>query len=398
MTLTLTLPDGKTLDLPDGSTGADAARAIGMRLAEAAVAVRLDGAELDLSRPLPHSGALQVITGDSEDGRHVLRHSAAHILAQAVLGLFEGATFAIGPPIEDGFYYDFDIGHAFMPEDLERIEARMAEIVAADQPFERLEMSKAEALKMFAKHPFKTEIIQNVDEGEVAAGDSISAYRNRDFVDLCRGPHLPSTGRLAAFRLLRTAGAYWRGDEKRPQLQRIYGTAWESRKALDAYVHRLEEARKRDHRKLGVELELFHLDVTAPGMPYWLPNGMRILNTLLAFWREEHDNRDYQEISSPLINDKSLWEVSGHWEHYRDSMFIIDLDENRTYGVKPMNCPNAMLVYNLKARSYRDLPLRFSDCDVLHRNERSGTLHGLLRPAHSAGWRAHLPCTPPGQR
>jgi threonyl-tRNA synthetase len=393
MPLTLTLPDGKELQVPDGATGADAARAIGKRLAEAAVAVRLDGMALDLSRPL-HSGALEVITAATEDGRHVLRHSAAHVLAQAVLGLFEGATFAIGPPIEDGFYYDFDIGRAFTPEDLEGIEARMAEIVAADQPFERVEMSKADALKLFAGHPFKTEIIQGVDEAEGAAGESVSAYRNRDFVDLCRGPHLPSTGRLAAFKLTRTAGAYWRGDEHRPQLQRIYGTAWESRKAQDEYLHRLEEARKRDHRRLGVELDYFSFPAeTGSGLAVWHPRGALVRMIMEDYSRRTHLAYDYDIVSTPHIARSHLWETSGHLSFYRENMYpAMVIDDGDEYILKPMNCPGHILIYRSRARSYRELPMRLFELGTVYRYERSGVVHGLLRARGFTQDDSHIFC------
>jgi threonyl-tRNA synthetase len=303
-----------------------------------------------------------------------MRHSCAHVMAQAVLELFPGAKLGIGPAIADGFYYDFDLPRPLTPEDLERIERRMEEIKAAAYPFVRRVVTREEARELFRDQPYKLELIAEFPPDEV-----ITTYTHDGFTDLCRGPHVRDTSLIGFFKLLRVSGAYWRGDERRPQLQRIYGTSWPTREQLDAYLHRLEEAERRDHRRLGRELELFHFDPTAPGMPYWLPKGLKILNLLLDFWRQEHEKRGYQEIAAPLINDKSLWEVSGHWDHYRENMFLIQLDEHLTYGVKPMNCPNAMIVYNLKKRSYRDLPLRLSDCDILHRYERSGTLHGLLR-------------------
>ncbi|GBD20730.1 Threonine--tRNA ligase 2 [bacterium HR28] len=303
-----------------------------------------------------------------------MRHSCAHVMAQAVLELFPGAKLGIGPAIADGFYYDFDLPRPLTPEDLERIERRMEEIKAAAYPFIRRVISREEARELFRDQPYKLELIEEFPPDEV-----ITTYTHDGFTDLCRGPHVRDTSQIGFFKLLRISGAYWRGDERRPQLQRIYGTSWPTREQLEAYLHRLEEAERRDHRRLGRELELFHFDPTAPGMPYWLPKGLKILNLLLDFWRREHEKRGYQEIAAPLINDKSLWETSGHWEHYRENMFLIQLDEHLVYGVKPMNCPNAMVVYNLKKRSYRDLPLRLSDCDILHRYERSGTLHGLLR-------------------
>jgi threonyl-tRNA synthetase len=303
-----------------------------------------------------------------------LRHSAAHLMAGAVLQIFPDAKFGIGPAIADGFYYDFDLPRPLTPDDLAQIERLMAQDAAADYPYEYAVVSRDEALALFQDQPYKVELIAGLPEDA-----TISTYRHGAFRDLCRGPHVPSTGAIGAFKLLNVAGAYWRGDERRPMLQRIYGTAFPAAEDLERYLWRRAEAEKRDHRKLGKELELFHFDPTAPGMPYWLPRGFKVLSELINFWRVEHEARGYQEISSPLINDKRLWEISGHWEHYKDNMFIIPVDEHVTYGVKPMNCPNALVVYNLKTRSYRDLPLRLSDSDVLHRHERSGTLHGLLR-------------------
>lgn len=322
------------------------------------------------------------------DRLHRLRHSAAHVMAQAVLEMFPAAKLAIGPAIEDGFYYDFDLPRALTPEDLQKIEVRIKEIVNEDLPFQYREISEQEAREIFKDQPYKLELISRIlaegtDEYGEKTGErpKLSVYRHGLFVDLCRGPHVENVHDISpeALRLLSVAGAYWRGDANRPMLQRIYGTAWATPSDLQKFITMREEALKRDHRKLGPELELFHLDETAPGMPYWLPKGLRFINTLLGFWREEHEKRGYQEISTPLVNNKRLWETSGHWAHYQDNMFVIPIDEYNTYAVKPMNCPNAMIVYRLKKRSYRDLPLRLSDCDVLHRNERSGTLHGLLR-------------------
>ncbi len=289
--------------------------------------------------------------------------------------MFPGAKFAIGPAIEDGFYYDFELPRPLIPEDLPEIERRMARIVAGKYPFIRERWPREKALEYFRDKDqvYKVELIENLPDEEVGI------YRQHNFLDLCRGPHVEHTGQIGPFKLMKIAGAYWRGDEHRPMLQRLYGTAWFTREELDAYLWRLEEAQKRDHRKLGKELELFHFDPSAPGMPYWLPKGFKMLLELINFWRSEHEKRGYQEISAPLINDRRIWEISGHWEHYREEMFLIPVDEHVTYGVKPMNCPNAMIVFNLKTRSYRDLPLRLSDCDTLHRHERAGTLHGLLR-------------------
>lgn len=336
-----------------------------------------------------------------------IRHSAAHILAQAVLEQFPDAYIAIGPPVEDGFYYDFGLPHTPSAEELAALEARMRQIMREHHPFVVRTVTADEARTVFADQPYKLELIdglargQGDEYGEAAPANAadgagepapITLYQQDTFVDLCRGPHVAATDALDpdAFRLMNVAGAYWRGDENQPMLTRIYGTAWRNKAELDDYLWRLAEAEKRDHRRLGRELELFHLDPTAPGMPYWLPKGMKVLNELLAFWRVEHEARGYQEIASPLINERKLYEISGHWEHYKDEMFIIPISEHVTYGVKPMNCPNAMVVYNLKVRSYRDLPLRLSDCDILHRNERSGTLHGLLRVQHIQQDDAHL--------
>ena len=392
--ITVSLPDGTPLELDDGATGLDAARAIGARLAEAAVAVVVDGNERDLTRELPDGATLSVITKDSEPGRHVLRHSAAHIMAQAVLDLFDGATFAIGPAIEDGFYYDFDIGRAFTPEDVERVEIRMAEIVAEDQPFERAEISKSEALELFADHPFKMEIIESVEESEGAAGDAVSLYKNLEFVDLCRGPHLSSTGRLPAFKLLRTAGAYWRGDENRPQLQRIYGTAWESRKAQSDYLDRLKEARKRDHRKLGAELDLFSFpSELGSGLAVWHPKGALVRTIMEDYSRRTHLSHGYEIVVTPHIARSHLWETSGHLEFYAEAMYPpMELDDGDEYLLKPMNCPFHILIYQSRSRSYRELPLRFFELGTVYRYERSGVIHGLLRARGFTQDDAHIFC------
>ena len=322
-----------------------------------------------------------------------LRHSAAHVMAQAVRERFSpqgDVHLGIGPPIEWGFYYDFELPAPVTDEDLQWIEARMRTIIGEDHRFQSRVVSAEEAARLFADQPFKLELIDSLTAGDVDENGrplgreirpALTVYQHDDFVDLCRGPHATSTGELDpdGLKLLNTAGAYWRGAESRPMLTRIYGTLWKTRKDLDAFLWRRQEADRRDHRRLGRELELFHLDASAPGMPYWLPRGLKVLNTLIAFWREEHEKRGYLEISAPLLNDRKLWETSGHWDHFGDNMFTVPIDENTTYALKPMNCPNAMVVFNLKVRSYRDLPLRLADCDVLHRHERSGTLHGLLR-------------------
>jgi threonyl-tRNA synthetase len=340
------------------------------------------------------------IPADYDEQLYRIRHSAAHVLAEAVRDQFDGEVrFGIGPPIDEGFYYDFELPRSLTDEDLPAIEARMREIINGSHEFAFSAIDRAEARQLFADQPFKLELIENLEAGQtddngepLEGAEEITTYTQDDFTDLCRGPHVESTAEIPAFKLLSIAGAYWRGDERRPMLQRIYGTAFKSEEELELYLTRREEAERRDHRKLGRELELFHLDRRAPGMPYWLPKGLKLFNALVEFWREEHEERGYQEISSPLINEKSLWDQSGHWEHYKDNMFVIPVDENTTYGVKPMNCPNAMVVFNLNQYSYRDLPLRLSDCDVLHRHERSGVLHGLLRVQKFSQDDAHIFC------
>ena len=341
-----------------------------------------------------------------------MRHSAAHVMAEAVQEMFPDARFAIGPAIEEGFYYDFDLPRPLTPADFPEIEQRMAKIIAGKYPFVRDHWSRLKALEYFRDkgQPYKVEIIENLPDHEQASvyqqqndfpelcrvqenadwPDEVTIYQQHNFLDLCRGPHVEHTSQIGPFKLMRVAGAYWRGDENRPMLQRLYGTAWFTQEELDQYLHRLEEAQKRDHRRLGKELELLHFDTTAPGMPYWLPKGFIVLSGLINFWRIEHEKRGYQEISTPLLNDKKLWEISGHWEHFREDMFLLPIDENTTYGLKPMNCPNAMLVFNFKKRSYRELPLRLSDLGILHRHERTGTLHGLLRVQKFQQDDAHL--------
>ena len=381
MSFQLTLPDGSVRSYEDGSTGLDVATSIGAGLARAAVAVTLDGETLDLNRPIDSDGALSVVTENTEEGRHVLRHSAAHVMAQAVLDLFPGATFAIGPPITDGFYYDFDIGRPFTPEDLERIETRMEEIIEIDQSFVRESLSIDDALELFSDHPFKSEIIRGVDEAEGAGASEVSIYRNDAFVDLCRGPHVPSTGRLKAVKLMRSAGAYWRGDENKPQLQRIYGTAWEDRKALRKYLNRLEEAAKRDHRKLGTELDLYSFPSDlGSGLAVWHPKGGLLRKEIEDYSRRTHLANGYEYVVSPHVAKADLWETSGHLQFYAEGMYpAMELDGGQQYYVKPMNCPFHILIYKSRGRSYRELPLRLFELGTVYRYERSGVVHGLLR-------------------
>jgi threonyl-tRNA synthetase len=393
--LDLHLPDGTVVSYPEGTTGLQVAEAIGPRLARAAVAYRLNGVLYDLASPLSEGGDIEIITLDSPEGLHILRHSTAHVLAQAVLDLFPAATFAIGPAIEDGFYYDFEVGEPFTPEDLERIEARMTEIVAEDQPFHRVEMSRGEAIEIFAGHKFKVEIIENVDPSEVEAGDAVSAYRNDGFIDLCRGPHLPSTGRIPAFRLLKTSGAYWRGDEQREQLQRIYGTAWPTRKALEEYLHRLEEAEKRDHRRLGPALDLYSFPrELGSGLAVWHPKGGMLRKEIEDHSRNLHERFGFEFVFSPHLAKADLWRTSGHLDYYAESMYPgMEMDNHQEYRVKPMNCPFHVLVYKSRGRSYRDLPLRLSELGGVYRYEKSGVVHGLLRARGFTQDDSHVFCT-----
>ena len=374
--------------------------------ASAPVALLVDGKPRDLAF-VPEEGAdVEVLSSSDEMGREILRHSAAHVLAQAVLGLYPGAKYAIGPPIEDGFYYDFEVDRPFSPEDLERIEAEMKKIVEQNQRFERAEVDRDEALALFKEQPYKLEIIEGVAEGaealdqQGAEGETLSVYRNRAdgriaFVDLCRGPHVPGTGRIKAFKLLRSAGAYWRGDERKPMLQRIYGTAWESKDALKAYLHRLEEAGKRDHRKLGRELDLFSWhEETGPGLALWHPKGALVRKTLEDLSREMHLERGYQLVFTPHLGKAKLWETSGHLDFYRENMFPAMELEGAEYFAKPMNCPFHVLVYASKTRSYKQLPLRFAELGTVYRYERSGVLHGLLRARGLTQDDSHIFCRP----
>ncbi len=371
----ITLPDGSTKVLPAGANSRDLAAAIGPGLAKAALAARVNGEVRDLARPLPDGASVSILTDRDPQALDVLRHSSAHVLATAVRQLFPQAGIGFGPPIEDGFYYDFEVPTPFTPEDLERIEARMREVAAANYPFVREEVDRAEAKRRFVDDPLKLERIDDLGENEV-----ISVYTDGPFVDLCRGPHLPGTGAIKHFKLLHGAGAYWRGDERRQMLQRIYGTAWFKKEDLEAYLHRLEEAKKRDHRKLGRELDLFMLHHWAPGAVFFTSRGTTIVNEIQAYMRELH--RDgYQEVMTPLMYNKALWEQSGHWGKYRENMFLV-LDKETgepDFSLKPMNCPSHYLMFNAGKHSYRELPLRLATFDVLHRNEVSGALSGLVR-------------------
>ncbi|MEO8449038.1 MAG: threonine--tRNA ligase [Gemmatimonadota bacterium] len=371
----LTLPDGSVRELPAGTTGLEVAQAIGPGLARAAVAIRVDGQIRDLARPIDADAAIAILTDRDPDALELLRHSAAHVLATAVRQIFPTAGIGFGPPIEDGFYYDFEVPRPFGPEDLEKIEAVMKEVAAKDYPFVREAVDRAEANRRFADDPLKLERIS-----ELGPDETISVYTDGPFVDLCRGPHIPSTGRLKHFKLLTTAGAYWRGDERRQMLQRIYGTAWFKKEDLEAYTHRLEEAKKRDHRRVGRELDLFMFHQFAPGAVFWTQRGTTMVNVINDYLRELQRD-DYQEIKTPLMYNKGLWEISGHWGKYRENMFLVLDNETgeHDFSLKPMNCPSHYLMYQAKKHSYRDLPLRYNTYDVLHRNELSGALSGLTR-------------------
>jgi threonyl-tRNA synthetase len=390
----VTLPDGKALELADGASGADAAAAIGPGLARAALAIVVDGVVLVLAAPLPANAKISIITKKSNESLELIRHDCAHVLATAVLSLYPGTKIAIGPAIADGFYYDFDFpdGTTISDADLPAIEEKMREVIAEAEPFERTDISVDEALKRFkGEHEdYKVELIEDLVKNEGVK--TVSLYRNGPFTDLCRGPHGPNTGDIGAFKLQSLAGAYWRGDSDRPMLTRIYGTAFHSKKELAEYLELLEEAKARDHRKLGKQLELFMLSDTSPGAPFWLPNGMALWNAVTEFWREQNLRRGYKEVRTPIIFDLELWKQSGHWDKYRENMYVTKSEE-RVMGVKPMNCPGHVKLYEDKRRSYRDLPIRYSEAGIVHRDELSGTLHGLLRVRHITQDDAHIFCT-----
>ena len=389
----VTLPDGTPLELEDGATGLDAARAIGEGLARAALAVKQNGRVLDLSAPLEDGRELNIVTAKSEEALELIRHDAAHVLATAVVDLYPGTKVSIGPAIEDGFYYDFEFpeGVTVSESDLEAIEAKMREHVKADEAFERSDITVAEALERFKseEQDYKVELIEDLvrDEGV----ETVSLYRNGPFTDLCRGPHGPSTKRIKAFKLTSVAGAYWRGDASRQMLTRIYGTAFLSKEDLDAHLERLEQARARDHRKLGRELDLFMLSELSPGSPFWLPNGAHVWNELTSLWRGTNVERGYTEVRTPILYDAELWKQSGHWHVYRENMYFTDV-EDRPMGLKPMNCPAHVQIFKRDLRSYRDLPIRYAEQGLVHRHEPSGTLHGLLRVRHITQDDAHVFC------
>ncbi len=385
------LPDGSKLELDDGSTLGDAAKTIGSRLYKAAVAGRVDGRQVDLSFVLSDGDKIEITTDSTPEGLDIIRHSAAHIMAEAVGELYGQVRYAIGPTIEDGFYYDFDLGESLSVDDLEKIEKKMEEIIAKDSSFEKVEMDSKDAIKFFADidQGYKVELIEDLSE------DSVSLYKQNGFTDLCRGPHLPNTKRIKAFKLLSVAGAYWRGDEKRPMLQRIYGTAFGSKKALAEHLEILEEAGRRDHRVLGKQLDLFHIDEeVGAGLPLWHPKGAMIRKIIEDFWRDEHLKNGYELVMIPHIAKVDLWKTSGHWDFYQESMYSPMSIEGQDYIVKPMNCPGHIKIYNSRPRSYKDMPIRWAELGTVYRNERSGVLHGLLRVRGFTQDDAHIFCRP----
>ena len=370
--MNIALPDGSVKELAAGATVADVAASIGAGLAKAALAGKVDGTLVDLTATVTDGATVEIITAKSPEALHIMRHSCAHIMAEAVQELYPGTQIAFGPATDDGYFYDFELPNNISSDDFGAIEKKMAEIIKADEPFVREVVTIEEAKKIFADQRFKLEHIDDLTDQD------ISIYRHGSFVDLCAGPHVPSAGKIGAFKMMKLAGAYWRGDATREQLQRLYGTAFFKKSELEEYLHNLEEAEKRDHRRIGREMDIFMMRDEAPGFPFFLPNGMILKNTLLDYWREIHKKAGYVEISTPMIMNKQLWQTSGHWDHYKDNMYSTVIDEEE-YCVKPMNCPGGVLVYASKPHSYRDLPIRAGEIGLVHRHEMKGALHGLFR-------------------
>lgn len=387
--VSITLPDGSKREFENAPSVLDIAKNISVSLAKAALAGRVNGRLVDLSHVVDKDAEVAIVTGRDPEGLELIRHSTAHLMAQAVKELFPSAQVTIGPAIENGFYYDFSFERPFTPEDLKKIEARMDEIVKRDLPVERVEMARDEAVKFFLDmgEKYKAELIEAIPEGE-----TISLYRQGDFIDLCRGPHVPSTGKLKVHKLMKVAGAYWRGDSKNEMLQRIYGTAWATKDEQASYLHMLEEAEKRDHRRLGKELDLFHIQDEAPGMIFWHARGWALWQVVEQYMRRVYQDNGYQEVKAPQLLDRSLWERSGHWAKYRENMFTTE-SENRYYALKPMNCPGHIQLFNSSLRSYRDLPLRYGEFGQCHRNEPSGSLHGMMRVRAFTQDDGHIFCT-----
>ncbi|MBQ0067727.1 MAG: threonine--tRNA ligase, partial [Phascolarctobacterium sp.] len=371
----ITLKDGNVKEFANGVSLLEIAKGINQKLGKTALLAVVDGKNKDLSDTIDYDAKVEFVTPDTPEGLHAIRHTASHVMAQAIQHLFPDVKFAIGPAIDNGFYYDLDSEHVFTPEDLTAIEKEMAKIVKQNIPLVRNEIPRAEALKKFAAEgeKYKVELINDLPEDAI-----ISTYTQGDFTDLCAGPHCPSTGRVKAFKLQSINGAYWRGSEKNKMLQRIYGTAFDSKEDLDNYLHMLEEAAKRDHRKLGKELDIFCILDEGPGFPFFMPNGIIIQNELINYWRQVHRRYGYEEIKTPMILNRELWERSGHWDHYKENMYFTQIDE-ADYAVKPMNCPGGMLVYKQHMHSYKELPIRAGELGLVHRHELSGALHGLSR-------------------
>ena len=383
------LPDGSSKSFPQPVTVAEVAQSIGAGLAKAALAGKVNGKLVDTSHRIESDADLTIVTGKSPEALEILRHSTSHLMAQAVQELFPGAQVTIGPVIENGFYYDFAYKRPFTPEDLAAIEKKMAEIVKKDLPVQRKEMPRDDAVEFFKSigETYKAEIIASIPSNE-----PISLYGQGNWIDLCRGPHVPSTGKLKVFKLMRVAGAYWRGDSKNEMLQRIYGTAWATKEEQDAYLKMLEEAEKRDHRRLGTQLDLFHIEEDAPGMVFWHPKGWTLWQLLEQYMRKVYQDSGYQEVRGPMVLPRSLWETTGHWQNYRDNMFTTE-SEKRDYALKPMNCPGHILIYKKGVKSYRDLPLRYGEFGSCHRNEPSGALHGIMRTRGFTQDDGHIFCT-----
>jgi threonyl-tRNA synthetase len=384
----ITLPDGSTLEIADGTTAKQLAEKIGPGLAGAAVAAKINGQLVDLSTPITADAAVQIITLAETEGLEIMRHSCAHIMAEAVCSIWPEAKLVYGPTVEDGFYYDIDLDEPICPADFERIEEKMHEIIKADKPFIRRQMSRTKALAKLASDKYKTDNINRT------GSEIISFYSHGDgFEDLCRGPHLPSTGKVTAFKIMSVAGAYWHGDPTQKMLQRIYGTAWPTKKELNAYLRRLEEAKKRDHRVLGKQLDLFSFNEAGPGFAFIHPKGMIVWNAITEFWRGVHDKYGYQEIKTPIILNEQLWHKSGHWDNYKENMYFTSFDD-ANYAIKPMNCPGGCLVYNTRQHSYREFPMRVAELGLVHRHEASGVMHGLFRVRQFTQDDAHIFCTP----
>jgi len=386
----VTLKDGSVKEFAAGTSYLEIAKSLNQKLGKQALLAVVDGVNKDLSDTIEKDATVEFITPDSKEGLHAIRHTASHVMAQAIQHLFPDVKFAIGPAIDNGFYYDMDSEHVFTPEDLREIEKEMAKIVKQNIPLVRSEVPRKDALARFAaeKEIYKVELINDLPEDAV-----ISLYTQGDFTDLCAGPHCPSTGRVKAFKLMSIAGAYWRGNEKNKMLQRIYGTAFPSKEELDDYLHMLEEAEKRDHRKLGKELDIFSMHDEGPGFPFFHPNGMRIRNAILEYWHQVHRKYHYEQVMTPMIMNRDLWIRSGHWDHYRENMYFTKIDD-MDYAIKPMNCPGGMLVYNSHPHSYKELPLRYAELGLVHRHELSGALHGLFRVRCFTQDDAHIFMTP----